>query len=256
MFFSTISPPPPAFVYAHSFVLPFPLLFIVDFQLHFLHSYCCELQNLKNTKLPTTNTICFQQLPCFFLSLNIPLVTFIFSFAWCLLINAWSLKLIRPIITSLCVPCTTTWKHLTSSLWMNNANFIFWLLHIHNLFRIFVLTPLRSPCTPFVDCAHLFAYYKNTFGDYIDFSIDCAHNSDDCVNSPDDRTNIVVDSTNTHNISSLGLCIPNLALLQLLLIYRAKMKIMFTLDLWSVLYLQHFSCVVFVFHILHHLPMC
>jgi hypothetical protein len=114
---------------------------------------------------------------------------------------------------------------------MNNVNFIFRLLHIHNIFKIFVLIPLRSPCTPSVDCAHLFAYYENTFGDYIDFSIDCAHNSDDCVNSPDDRTNIVVDSTNTHNISSLDLCIPNLALLQLLLIYRAKIKIMFTLDL-------------------------
>jgi hypothetical protein len=38
-FFSTIPLPPLAFVCAHSFVFPFPLLFIVVFQLHYLRSY-------------------------------------------------------------------------------------------------------------------------------------------------------------------------------------------------------------------------
>ncbi len=43
LFISTIMLPPLAFVYAHSSDLPFPLLFVVVFQLHFLHSYYCEL---------------------------------------------------------------------------------------------------------------------------------------------------------------------------------------------------------------------
>jgi hypothetical protein len=46
--------------------------------------------------------------------LNISPITFIFSSTHCLLINIWSSKLIQPITTSLCVPYTTTWKHLTS----------------------------------------------------------------------------------------------------------------------------------------------
>jgi hypothetical protein len=49
LFFSTILLPPPTFVYAHSYVLPFPLFFFVVSQLHSLHSWCCELQNFKNT---------------------------------------------------------------------------------------------------------------------------------------------------------------------------------------------------------------
>ncbi len=48
LFFLTISLPPPTFVCVHSFVFPFPLLFIVVFQLHSLHSFRCKLQNLKN----------------------------------------------------------------------------------------------------------------------------------------------------------------------------------------------------------------
>jgi hypothetical protein len=67
----------------------------------------------------------FRWLPRFFLYLNISPITFIFSFAHHLLINTWSLKLIWPISTSLCDPCIATWKHLTSSLWMNITNFIF-----------------------------------------------------------------------------------------------------------------------------------
>ncbi len=48
MLFSTLSLSPPAFIYAHSSTLPFPLLFAIVFQLHSLHSYCCELQNFEN----------------------------------------------------------------------------------------------------------------------------------------------------------------------------------------------------------------
>jgi hypothetical protein len=94
------------------------------------------------------------------------------------------------------------WKHLTPSLWMNVANFIFQLLYIYNLPTLFVLIPLRSPCTPFADCAHLSTNYENTFGDYIDVSTNSTHNSDDCVNTP-------INLTNMPNISSLDLYIPN-----------------------------------------------
>ncbi len=48
LFFSTILLPLPSFVCVHSTTLPFPLLFVVGFQLHSLHSYCCEFQNFKN----------------------------------------------------------------------------------------------------------------------------------------------------------------------------------------------------------------
>jgi hypothetical protein len=146
--------------------------------------------------------------------LNILLVTFIFSYACHLSINTWSLKLIWPITICLCVPYIAMWKHLTSSLWMNVVGLIFQLLHICNLPTLFILIPLRSPCTPFASYAHLFTNYENTFGDYIDFSIDYAHNFDDCANTPNDWTNIIVDSTDMLDISSLNLYIPNLALLQ------------------------------------------
>ncbi len=63
----------------------------------------------KSTQLPAINTDYFQLF--FFWSLNIWSIPFIFSFAYHLLINTWSLKLIWPITTSLCVPCITTWKH-------------------------------------------------------------------------------------------------------------------------------------------------
>jgi hypothetical protein len=96
------------------------------------------LELRKCAQLPTTNTNCFQRLPHFFSSLNVLLVAFIFSSICHLLINAWPSKLIWPIITSLCVPYIPTWKHLTSSLWMNVTNFIFRLLHIHNLLTLFV----------------------------------------------------------------------------------------------------------------------
>jgi len=86
-FFSIILLPPPAFACVHSHVLPFPLLFAIIFQLHSLHSYCCEFQNFKNTQLPVTSINCFQRLFHFFTSLNILPITFIFSSTHYLLIN-------------------------------------------------------------------------------------------------------------------------------------------------------------------------
>jgi hypothetical protein len=86
---------------------------------------------------------------------------------------------------------------LTSSLWMNVVDFIFWLVHICNHPTFSLSTPLCSPYTLFVDRAHLFVDCENTFGDCINFFIDYAHNFDDCVNTFDDLTSIVTDSTNT-----------------------------------------------------------
>jgi hypothetical protein len=103
---------------------------------------------------------------------------------------------------------------------MNVANFIFRLLHIRNLLTLFILTPFCSPYTPFTDYAHLSIECENTSGNYIDFSPDYAHSFNDCANTCDDRANIVADSTNMLDISSLDLCIPNHALLQLLLTCR------------------------------------
>jgi hypothetical protein len=48
LFFSTTLLPLLVFVYAHSFVLPFPLVFSIAFQWHYLHSCYYELQNFKN----------------------------------------------------------------------------------------------------------------------------------------------------------------------------------------------------------------
>ncbi len=49
-----------------------------------------------------------------------------------LLINTLSLKLWWPITIIFCVPCTTMLKHVTSSLWMNTSNLIFWQLCIYS----------------------------------------------------------------------------------------------------------------------------
>ncbi len=169
----------------------------------FIYYYYCIIQL---TKHPATTANCFQQLPYFFSSLNILPITFIFPFVYCLLIKTWSSKLIRPIITSLYVPCTTMWKHLASSLWMNIIDFIFRLLHIRNLPTLSVLIPFRSPYTPSIDYAHLFADYENT-------SNDCANLFVDCANTPNDWANTAIDLVDMFDILSLDLCIPNLALL-------------------------------------------
>ncbi len=180
-----------------------------------------ELQ--KCTQLPTTSTNCFWQLPHFVLSLYLPTNTFIFLPANCLWINAWSSQLVQPITTSLWVHCITKWKHFTSSLWMNDVNFIFQLFHIHNFPTLVVLTPPHSPCTPSTNYAHLSANYFNSFVDYDNTSIDCtnfsidhANKFDDCAKMPNDRANTSIDSANTHDKSSSDFCIPNPSLLLLL----------------------------------------
>jgi hypothetical protein len=66
---------------------------------------------------------------------------------------------------------------------MNIVDFIFRLLHICNLLKLSILTPFCPPYTPFVDFAHLFIDYENTFGDCTIFSIDSAHNFDDYANT-------------------------------------------------------------------------
>jgi hypothetical protein len=159
--------------------------------------------------------------------LNIPPVTFIFSYTRHFLINTWFSKLIRPITTSLCVPYIATWKHFTSSLWVNVTNFIFRLLHIYNLLTLSILTPFHLPCTPFANYAHLSIDCENTSVDYTNFFVDCAHNFKNCVNTPNDWVNIAVDLACTPYIPSLDHCIPNMALLQLLFICRSKIKTMF-----------------------------
>jgi hypothetical protein len=101
---------------------------------------------------------------------------------------------------------------------MNVVDFAFQLLHIYNCPTLFVLIPLRSPCTPSIDNAHFFIDCENTFGDCTDFFVDCAHNFDDYANTLDNRTNNVVDSADMPNISSIDLCTPNPILIQLLLL--------------------------------------
>jgi hypothetical protein len=88
---------------------------------------------------------------------------------------------------------------------MNIAEFIFRLLHIYNIPTLFVLTPFHSPFTRFADYAYLSPNYENTTGD--------------CINS-------FADLADTIDIS-IDLYIPNLALLQLLLICKSKVKIVF-----------------------------
>jgi hypothetical protein len=126
---------------------------------------------------------------------------------------------------------TATWKPLTSSLWMNIIDFIFWLLHIRNCLTLSVLStliPLHSPCTTSIGYAHLSPNCENTYGDCIDFSDDYAHNSDDCVNTLNDQMNTTTNLVDTLDISSIDFCIPNSTLLQLLLFWKLKINTMFT----------------------------
>jgi hypothetical protein len=153
------------------------------------------------------------------------------------------------------------WKHLTSSLWMNATDFIFRLLHIHNLPTLVVLIPPHLPCTPFVDYAHFSANYVNSFIDYENTSVDCANNFDDCDNTFDDWANTLVDLACTLNIPSLDFYIPNPSLLQLLFtnllfMWRLKIKMCSSLDLWFILHLQHSSSMVSIFHIFHCPLLC
>jgi len=118
------------------------------------------MRTTSNNKCKLLSTITL-----FFSSLNILTIAFIFSSTRYFLINAWFSKSIRPIITSLCVPCTAMWKHLVSSLWMNMVDFIFRLLHIRIHFILSVLTPLGFPYTCFANYAHLSIDCENTYGE-------------------------------------------------------------------------------------------
>ncbi len=92
--FLTISVLPPTFICAHPFEFPFPSLFIVIFQLHFLHSYCCELQNFENTQNFQQQTqIDFENYPIFFIFWT-SCMSHSFFHLPIVLINIWSLKLI------------------------------------------------------------------------------------------------------------------------------------------------------------------
>jgi hypothetical protein len=123
------------------------------------------------------------------------------------------LKLIQPITTSLSVPCTSTWKHFATSLWMNTTNFIFQLLHIHNLPTLIVLIPLHSPCTPSIDFTHVFVDYVNSFYDCDNIHANCTNFYANCANKSNDCANTFVDLTNTHDRSSSNFYIPNPSLM-------------------------------------------
>jgi hypothetical protein len=212
LFFSIIPLPPLAFVCVHFFAIPFPLLFSIVFQWRSLHSCCCELHSLKNAhNFQQQTQTTFDNYLVFFV-LEHPTRCIHFLHVCCLLINVGFLKLIQPIITSLCVFYTTTWKHFLSSLWTNAADFIFWLLPIANLPLLTISIPPRSPyihanyAQSSNDCHHKFVDYTNFFADY-------ANKYDDYANTPDDWMNIVVDSPNTPNKSSLDICVPNPSLL-------------------------------------------
>jgi hypothetical protein len=135
-----------------------------------------------------------------FSSLSFLLVAFIFWPTCHLLINTSSLKLWQPITTTCYVPCTSTWKHVTSSLWMSASNFICWLFYIHNPPKLVVLTPHRSPCMPFVDYVNTFVDYVSTYVPYTDTCIDCVDKSTNCAHTPDDCANTYVDSIDAPNI--------------------------------------------------------
>jgi len=164
-------------------------------------------------QLVITNENNFQRLLCVFSSLSFLPITFIFLLAYHLLINAWSSKLIRPITTIFCVPCTTMWKHFVSSSWMNVLDFIFSLVHILNLPTLTTLIPFHLPYMPFVDCAHLFVDYVNSCFDYGNTSIDYIDFSIDCVNKSNDYANTSTNSVNTFDRSSSNLYIPIWSLL-------------------------------------------
>jgi hypothetical protein len=66
LFFSIILLPPLAFVYALSSTLHFPLLFVIVFQLHYLHSNYCEFQNFKSAhNFQQQTQIAFDDYPIF-----------------------------------------------------------------------------------------------------------------------------------------------------------------------------------------------
>jgi hypothetical protein len=123
---------------------------------HALHTHA-----FANFRVSKKHTISFNKQKQFmtllhlFSSLSFPPIPFIFWPYRCLLINASSLKLWRPVTTICCVLCITTWEHVISSLWMNTPNLTFWLLCIHSPPRLVVLTPHHFPCTFLLTCRYI-----------------------------------------------------------------------------------------------------
>ncbi len=146
--------------------------------------------------------------------------------------------------TTFCVSCKATWKHFSSSLWINTSNSIFQLFHIPNLP---ILTPPRLPCTPSanyvnssVNCGTSSTNNDNssigcgnTFVDCIDTSTNYANKFNDYANTLNNWVNIFVDSASALDIATSNLCIPKPSFLQLLLkdllvIYSSKLNTMLT----------------------------
>jgi len=117
------------------------------------------------------------------------------------------LKLWRPITTIFCVPCTTTWKHIKSSLWMNTSDLIFQLLCINSPPKLVILTPHHFPYTPCDDCAITFADYVNTSIYCTNTSSKCANKFTNCAHTSNDYVNTSVDSINTLNTPTVDFCI-------------------------------------------------
>ncbi len=142
------------------------------------HSCLCELQTFKNAhKFSVANENNFRQLFHLFSSLSFPPVPFIFWPTHYLFINTLSSKLWWPITTIFCVPFITTWKHLTSSLWMNASDLILWMFYIHNPPKLSILIPCYSPCMPFTNCANTSIDCVYTSANYANIFTNCAHTS-------------------------------------------------------------------------------
>ncbi len=137
------------YAWIFSFLLPYRCLqfFYCVFHTHF------SSNTLASKKIwpPTVNKNDLRRLPCLFLSINFPPILLVFWVTHHLLINALSLKLWWPTTIIFCVTCTTTWKHVASSLWMNALDLIFWLFCIHSPPRSILLTLHRFPCTSYVN---------------------------------------------------------------------------------------------------------
>jgi len=110
---------------------------------------------------------------------------------------------------------------------MNIVEFIFRLLDSYNIPTLSVLIPFHSAFTPFANYAYLSPNYENTISDYI---------------------NSFVDLVDTINIS-IDLYIPNLALLQLLLICKSKVKTVFIVgSMICYVFSSFFLCGFYISH--------
>lgn len=185
-------------------------LFLCYFLQFFNYTLCTHVflnsRTLKKTQLLVANENNFWWLHYLFSSLSFPLVPFIFLLTHHLLINTSSLKLWWPITTTFYVPYTTTWKHITSSLWMNTSYLIFWLFYIHSLPKLVMQTPCHSPYTPSTNYANTFVKCTNTFVDHVNKSTNYAHTFDDCVNTSIELANTTNTPTSYFYIIDSSFC--------------------------------------------------